>query len=679
MQAGQDSGILHWSMFLRSNTRIKDGKEHRYYRVVESRRLQSGKVAQRQVLYLGEINDSQQAAWRRTLEVFDEAEQRITPLSLFPEDRPVPADAIDSVQVKLGEMKLERARPYGNCWLGCELWRQLELDRFWSEKLPQGREGVAWPQVLELLVVNRLIEPGSEFRLHRHWFDHSAMDVLLGQDFAVAEKDRLYRCLDRVLEHKQDLFVHLQQRWKDLFDAEFDLLLYDLTSTYVEGEAEQNPKARHGYSRDRRPDCKQVVIALVVTPAGFPLAYEVMDGNTSDKTTLRGFLDTHRKPVRQSAAGVADGPRNSDRGSAGRKCERREQEMFYLVGTSRAKVKQYEKQWLELPWQKVRESVEVKLFAQDGELYVLAKSEGRQAKEIAMRRKKLARLLRKLRAMRRSCPKRDQLLMRVGAAKTDAGRAFGFVKINLPTAGQEVTRETFTFRLDKAKLKEAELRDGHYLLRTNLVAEDPAVLWDRYMQLTQIEAAFKCLKSELGIRPIHHQLEHRVDAHILVAFLAYCLTVTLKHRLRMHAPGLTPRAVLEKLAGDPDAGRIVSDDRWPPPDHAALHRAGSRPGAFASSPEPRIAATTASAHHHVRLVSSLSPTQNVVETFGVPLLKTKDLPASDLSNCEGSANNHFGRLRHASGMRGGFNGRPSSPGRRPHRHPRDTRPKSFRA
>src|SRR6201997_3614950 len=278
-------------MFLRSNKRIKDGKQHRYYTVVESRRLRCGKVAQRQVLYLGEINDSKQAAWRKTLEVFDEEQHRFTPLSLFPEDRPVPADAIDSVQVKLHEMKLERARPYGNCWMGCELWRQLQLDRFWSAKLPQGRESVAWAQVLELLVVNRLIDPGSEFRLHRQWFDHSAMDVLLGQDFAVAEKDRLYRCLDRVLEHKQDLFVHLQQRWKDLFDAEFDLLLYDLTSTYVEGEAEQNPKARYGYSRDKRPDCKQVVIALIVTPAGLPLAYEVMAGNTSEKTTLRGFLD----------------------------------------------------------------------------------------------------------------------------------------------------------------------------------------------------------------------------------------------------------------------------------------------------------------------------------------------------------------------------------------------------
>ena len=588
-------------MFLRSNTRIKDGKEHRYFTVVESRRLQSGKVAQRQVLYLGEINDSQQAAWRRTLEVFDEEQHRFTPLSLFPEDRPVPADAIDSVQVKLSEMKLERARPYGNCWLGCELWRQLRLDRFWSEKLPQGREGVAWPQVLELLVVNRLIEPGSEFRVHRHWFDHSAMDVLLGQDFAVAEKDRLYRCLDRVLEHKQDLFVHLQQRWKDLFDAEFDLLLYDLTSTYVEGEAEQNPKAGYGYSRDKRPDCKQVVIALIVTPAGLPLAYEVMAGNTSEKTTLRGFLDRI-----ESLYGKARRVWLMDRGipteALLREMRTTRQETFYLVGTSRAKIREYEKQWLELPWHQVRESVQVKLFARDGELYVLAKSEGRQAKEMAMRRKKLARLLRKLRAMRRSCPKRDQLLMRVGAAKTDAGRAFGFVKINLPQANQEVTKETFTFQLDKAKLKEAELRDGHYLLRTNLLAEDPAILWDRYVKLTQIEAAFKCLKSDLGIRPIHHQLEHRVDAHILIAFLAYCLTVTLRHRLKMHAPGLTPRAVLEKLAGiqmldvsfpTTDGRRLVMPRYTEPDSEQALllHHLGLR---LPPQPPPRITTAAAS-------------------------------------------------------------------------------------
>jgi transposase len=534
-------------MFLRCHKRKKDGKEHRYYSVEESRRLHSGKVVQRRVLYLGEINDSQQAAWRKTLEVFDEQQQRSTTLSLFTEDRPAPADILDTVQVKLSEMQLRRARPYGNCWLGCELWRQLELDRFWEQKLPRGREDVGWAQVLQLLVVNRLIDPGSEFRVHRQWFDQSAMDILLGVDFAVAEKDRLYRCLDRILEHRQELFQHLQQRWKDLFDAQFDVLLYDLTSTYVEGEAELNSKAKRGYSRDGRPDCKQVVVALVITPEGFPLAYEVMDGNTSDKTTLRGFL----KKI-EDLYGKARRVWLMDRGipteAVLEEMRIAEREMFYLVGTPRGRVSKYEKQWLDLPWRKVRDSVEVKLFSQDGELYVLAKSEGRQAKEIAIRRKKLARLVRKLRAMRRSCPKRDQLLMRVGAAKTEAGRAFGYVKINLPKAGEEVTRETFTFQVDKVKLKAAQLRDGHYLLRTNLVAEDPAVLWDRYMHLVQIEAAFKCLKSELGIRPIYHQLEHRVEAHILIAFLAYCLTVTLRHRLQVHAPGLTPRAVLEKLA-----------------------------------------------------------------------------------------------------------------------------------
>ena len=534
-------------MFLRSHRRMKDGKEHRYFSIEESRRLQSGRVVQRRVLYLGEINDNQQLAWRKTLEVFDEQQQGYTTLSLFPEDRPIPSEAVDSVQVKLSEMKLRRARPYGNCWLGCELWRQLALDQFWEQKLERGREEVSWAQVLQLLVVNRLIDPGSEFRVHRQWFDQSAMDVLLGVDFAVAEKDRLYRCLDRILEHKQDLFIHLQQRWRSLFHVAFDVLLYDLTSTYVEGEAEQNPKAKRGYSRDGRPDCKQVVVALVITPEGFPMAYETMDGNTSDKTTLRGFL-TKIENLYGKARRVWLMDRGIPTETVLQEMREAERQMFYLVGTPKARVAKYEKHWLDLPWQKVRDSVEVKLFSQDGEMYVLAKSEGRQQKEIAIRRKKLARWLRKLRRMRKSLPKRDQLLLRIGAAKTEAGRAFRFVKIRVPGKDEAVTRKTFTFQTDKAKLQEAQQRDGHYLLRTNMVAEDPAVLWDRYMQLTQIEAAFKCLKSELGIRPIYHQLEHRVEAHILVAFLAYCLSVTLKHRLQAHAPGLTPRAVLEKLA-----------------------------------------------------------------------------------------------------------------------------------
>jgi transposase len=568
-------------MFLRAKVRKKDGKPHRYFSVVENRRVGQNQTVQRTVLYLGEINDSQEASWRRTLQVFDESQQQYTTLSLFPEDREIPAESSNSIQVKLSEMELRRPRAFGNCWLGCALWRQLQLEEFWEEKLAEQvkRETVSWAKVLQLLVVNRLIDPGSEFRVHRQWFDQSAMAELLEADFAVAEKDRLYRCLDRILEHKSALFEHLRERWQDLFQAQFDVLLYDLTSTYIEGEGEEIPKAKYGYSRDQRFDAKQVVIALVITPEGYPLAYEVMDGNTSDRTTLRSFLDKI-----ESSYGRARRVWVMDRGipteAVLEEMRRSEREISYLVGTPRSKIRQYEKKWLDLPWQKVRESVEVKLFAEAGELYVLAKSEGRRAKERAMRRKKLARLLRKLRTMRRSAPRRDQLLLRIGAARKEAGSAFRFLQLQLPREGQAVTCNSFQFRVDQAKLTAAELQDGHYLLRSNLVSEDPAVLWERYVQLAQIEAAFKSMKSELGIRPLYHQLAHRVEAHILVAFLAYCLLVTLKNRLQALAPGLTPKAVLEKLSTIQmlDVWFPTTDQRWlvmprftqPEPDQAML-------------------------------------------------------------------------------------------------------------
>src|SRR5579875_76742 len=277
--------------FLRSTNRKKDGKDHRYFSIVENQRISATKTVQRTVLCLGELNDQQQASWRKTLAVFDEETHSYTNLKLFPDDRPLPEDAVDGIQVKLSGLELRRPRPFGNCWLASELWQQLGLTDFWRDRLGEGRESVGWEKVLRLLVVNRLLEPGSEFRVHRHWFMESAMDVLLEESFAVAEKDRLYRCLDRIVEHKQDLFVWLKQKWSELFHADFEVLLYDLTSTYFEGEMEENPKARRGYSRDSRPDCLQVVIALVVTPDGFPLAYEVMDGNTSEQKTLRLFLD----------------------------------------------------------------------------------------------------------------------------------------------------------------------------------------------------------------------------------------------------------------------------------------------------------------------------------------------------------------------------------------------------
>ena len=329
-------------MFLRSTNRKKDGKDHRYFSIVENRRLPGGKTAQRMVLYLGGINDRQQAAWRKTLEVFDEAEQRFTTMSLFPEDRELPADAVDSAQVRLSGLELRRPRVFGNCWLACELWRQLGLDEFWRQRLTQGRETVSWEKVLRLLVANRLIDPGSEFRVHRQWYVDSAMDELLESSFSVAGKDRLYRCLDRVLEHKQALFVFLKQRWADLFAADFEVLLYDLTSTYFEGEMERNPKAKRGYSRDGRPDCAQLVIALVVTPDGFPLAYEVMNGNTADCSRLRDFP---RKI--ETTYGKARRVWVMDRGipteAILKEMREPERQTFYLVGTPKGRINQHEK------------------------------------------------------------------------------------------------------------------------------------------------------------------------------------------------------------------------------------------------------------------------------------------------------------------------------------------------
>lgn len=499
-------------MFLRATNRKKDGKDHRYFSIVENQRVAGGKSVQRAVLYLGEINDQQQAAWRKTLSVFDEDEQQYRSLSLFPDDREVPDGAVDSIQVRLSGLELRRPRPFGNCWLASQLWDQLGLDEFWHQRLPNGRQAVSWDKVLRLLVINRLLEPGSEFRLHRHWFVESAMGTLLEEDFAVAAKDRLYRCLDTIVEHKQELFVWLKQKWAELFNADFEVLLYDLTSTYFEGEMEENPKARRGYSRDSRPDCVQVVIARVITPDGFPLAYEVMDGNTSEQKTLKPFLERIEKTYGKARRvwvmdrGIPAEATLSWMREPGR-------DMYYLVGTPKGRINKHEKKWLDLPWQHVRDTVQVKLYEDEGEIYVLARSDGRQAKEIAMRRKRLVRLLLKLRAMRRSLPGRDRLLLRIGAAKKEAGRAFGFVRIRIPKADEAVTRKTFSFAVDKQKLRAAEQRDGHYLLRSNLTAEDPAVLWARYIQLTQIEAVFRSLKSELGIRRLPPAGAPRRRAH----------------------------------------------------------------------------------------------------------------------------------------------------------------------
>lgn len=438
-------------------------------------------------------------------------------------------------------------RPGGACWLGCQLWDQLALASFWHARLGTSREGTQWARLLQVSVLQRLIAPGSEWRAHRLWYDQTALPDLLGEDFGWGGKDQLYAVLDRLLTHRSELFQHLRQRWADLFGAQYEVLLYDLTSTYFEGAAEQIPKAEYGYSRDHRPDCKQVVIALVITPEGFPLAYEVLPGSTQDRTTLPQFLDRI-----ETLHGKAHRIWIMDRGIPTEEqlteLRTRRPEVKYLVGTPRARVKTTHAKWEALAWQQVQGSVEVKLFTEAEELYVVARSEGRQQKELAIRRKKLARYLRTLRAMRPEAS-RDRLLMRVGAAKAKAGRAQRFVTLSLPAKDQAPARNTFSFRLDRAKLKEAELYDGHYLLRSNLTEKEPAWLWKLYMLLVQIEAVFRSFKNDLGIRPIHHQKESRVEAHIFVCFQAYCLYVSLQKRLAALAPGLTVRQALDQLGG----------------------------------------------------------------------------------------------------------------------------------
>ena len=364
-------------MYLRCNRRFKDGKEHRYWNIVESKRCARGKIVQRQVLYLGEINDSQRAAWYDLIEAFDEGSQRHTQLALFPADQPVPAHAqAYGVQVRLDAMTLHRPRQWGACWVACQLYEQLELDQFWARRLPISREGTRWADILRTLVCYRLIDPGSEWRLHWLWFEQSAMADLLGSDYGLVEKNVLYRCLDKLLAHKAALFSHLRERWQDLFGARFEVLLYDLTSTYFESDPpdDENDKRRYGYSRDKRNDCVQVVIALIVTPEGFPLAYEVLPGNTADCTTLPDFL---RKVEAQY--GKAERIWVMDRGipteESLAQMRRADPPIHYLVGTPKGRLSKLEKALLGLPWQAVRQGVDVKLLALEQELYVLAQAQ----------------------------------------------------------------------------------------------------------------------------------------------------------------------------------------------------------------------------------------------------------------------------------------------------------------
>jgi hypothetical protein len=532
-------------MFLRATVRKKNGKEHCYWSVVENRRVARGRVVQRHVLYLGEINSSQELAWRKSIEVLEEGEGAPRSLALFPEDRCeglVPDESI--VRLRLSQLQVCRPRQWGACWLALALWQELKLDEFWGERLPPSRKRTRWDQVLFVLVAYRLIAPGSEWRLHRHWFGQTALADLLGADESLAEIHTLYGCHDRLLAHKEALFSHLVARWRDLFNVSFDVLLYDLTSTYFESDPplDENDKRRHGYSRDHRPDCVQIVIALVVTTEGLPLAYEVLAGNTVDSTTLRAFLE---KIERQY--GKARRVWCMDRGVPTEEVlvEMRAADppVQYLVGTPKGRLTRLEQALVDKPWREARPGVKVKLLAQEGELYVFAQSDDRVAKERSMRRRQLKWLWARLAQLNAMKLTRDALLMKLGSTQNKAPAAWRLIDI-------QVAKEegTFSYGLNREKLRTARRREGRYLLRTNLTETDPVKLWNYYLQLVGVEEAFRILKSDLAIRPIFHQEETRIEAHVFVAFLAYCLHVTLGRRLKALAPGLTTRNALEKFA-----------------------------------------------------------------------------------------------------------------------------------
>ena len=560
------------SMFLRAKTRFKDGKARSSRSIVETRRVQGKRVMQRQVLYLGEINDSQKAAWCKTIEVLREDQGQRVQMALFPDDWGAPALDCEVVRIKLGELQLHHPRQWGGCWLACQLWDQLSLDEFCSDKLPPSRKGTRWLNVFKTLVCYRLIDPGSEWRLHRQWYEQSAMGELLGEDFGLVQSDKL-------LAHKNELFCFLRQRWQTLFEVRFDVLLYDLTSTYFECDPPEEGKRKFGYSRDKRFECVQVVIALIVTPEGFPLAYEVMPGNPSDKTTLADFLK-----IIEARYGKAHRTWVMDRGIPTEETlaqmRAAEPPVYYLVGTPRRRLSKLEQSFLQLPWEQVRDAIEVKLLDQAGELYILARSAGRAQKERSMRQRRLKKLLKRLHELQHQRLTPDELLIKLGAAKKEPGRAYARVDVHVPEKDQTVTPESFTFALNRSKLRLARRREGHYLLRSNLSGENPAQLWQYSIQLTEVEQAFKELKSDLSIRPIYHQKETRIEAHIFVAFVAYCLQVTLKQRLRALAPGLTPRAVLEKFSPihRVDVHLPTTDGRYlilprytqPEPDHKIL-------------------------------------------------------------------------------------------------------------
>jgi transposase len=525
-------------MFLRPNRRTKDGKEHSYWSLVETVRTPDG-PRQRTLCYLGELNTSAQARWLKTIEVFNE-QGEAQQLKRFPSHVEPPEDDPQIARVLLNKVRLERTREFGACWLGLQLWKRLALDRFFEAAIDEQAADVPWSRVAAVLAINRLCAPGSELAIEQRWYPCTALDDLLGLSEGKINDTRLYRCLDRMLPHKTKLERHLKQRYGELFGAEFDVLLYDLTSTYVEGAAEKNRMMRRGYSRDHRPDCQQMVIALIVNSEGFPFSYETFDGNRADVSTMETILRmVERKYGKARRIWVFDRGIVSE-ANLGAIRKRGGQ---YLVGTPRSQMKQFEQELLKDDWTQMRPDVEVKKLAipKGEETYILCRTAGRKEKEKAIRSRFCARMEDALKRLAKSIETgrlkdRNKMERRLGRIQASHPQVSDLYDVAFRETRDGV-RLQWSIKEDR-KLWHG-LREGAYMLRTNLQAGTVEELWSRYMQLTEAEASFRALKTELSIRPLFHQLEPRVKAHVMIAFLGYALWVTLKHLLKRCVPQAT--------------------------------------------------------------------------------------------------------------------------------------------
>ena len=541
-------------MFLRRYQRQKNGKPHRYWALVESYRTAKGS-RQRVVAYLGELAAEEQDGWSKLGSHLDgNVPSRCLQRSLFdPPRRDVPQED-EPLLVKLSSIRLERPRDFGDVWLAWGLWRMLGLDEFLDQRIERGREDVSWGTMAAILTIARFCEPASELHIADTWYRRTALEELLGVTPEQIHTDRLYKALDQLLLHKEALETHLRKRLGELFNLKCELLLYDVTSTYFEGEMEGCPMAKRGYSRDSRGDRPQVCIGLVVTEDGFPLGYEVFAGNTHDSRTVKTIIEAMEKKH-----GMLNRIWVMDRGMVSEENLKylRERGGQYIVGTPKALLRQFEQHLTDQDWTTAQEGVEVKLVpGPDGEeTFILARSADRRAKEQAMHEKFTARLeagLQKIQAAAVAGRLKEEVAAgeRLGRLKQQNWRAAQAFEVSIKKLAQPRGKQRLEITWQRqAKFADwSQHADGCYLLRSNLTGVDAATLWRRYIQLTEAEWAFRITKDELEIRPIWHQKEDRVKAHILVCFLAYVLWKTLAGWMRNGGLGDAPRTVLESFS-----------------------------------------------------------------------------------------------------------------------------------